>query len=70
MSTIRHALLVSSIATGAAVAAWTLVSLRRNRPAEVHANVGAGGERSRTDEIEALTQQQKDIMLRELSEHV
>ncbi len=70
MSTIRHALLVSSIATGAAAAAWMLISLRRKRPPEVHANAGEGGERSRTDEIEALTQQQKDLMLRELSEHV
>lgn len=70
MSTFRRALFVSAIATGTAAAAWMLVSLRRTRPVEVHANAGARGERSRIDEIEALTQQQKDLMLRELSEQV
>lgn len=73
MSTFRRALVVSFISTGAAAAAWMLASRRLNRsvqPDAARTDAGLSAERSRDDEIEALTQQQKDLMLRELGEHV
>lgn len=73
MSTFRRALFVSTIASGAAAAAWLLISRWRDQAVQLggaRAYVGVPSERSRDDEIEALTQQQKDLMLRELSGHV
>ena len=73
MSTFRRALVVSIISTGAAAAAWMLLSRRQKQiagPDAAPTTAGISAERSRDDEIEALTQQQKDLMLRELGEHV
>lgn len=72
MTRFRQALLVSALATGAVTAAWMWVSRRRATDATAGAQTDQPPQRERTrdEEIEDLTQQQKDLMLRELSQHL
>ena len=72
MTRFREALLVSALATGAVTAAWIWVSRRRTADATAGASPyhPQHSERTRDEEIEDLTQQQKDLMLRELSQHL
>lgn len=72
MTRFRHAMLVSTLATGAVAAAWMFISRRRPEVEEgsVPADRLPNRERTRDEEIEELTQQQKDLMLRELSQHL
>lgn len=73
MANLRQALVATMIATGATAALWMLIA-RRRAPTDQFAAVGAvsvlDDNRTRGDEIETLTQQQKDLLLRELSEHI
>lgn len=70
MTKISRALFVSAVATGTVAVAWRLFSTWRARAEQVGAartNADLTGKRSRADEIEALTQEQKDLMLREFA---
>lgn len=72
MANLRHALVVTAVATGAAAAAWAMIARWSDRTEQIgaaQANLDLRG-RSRTDEIEALTQQEKDLMLREMADHL
>lgn len=71
MSKVLRAVLISAVATGAASAAWHFVTQWREKAEQIGgARAGEQRQRSREDEIEELTQQQKDIMLREMAAHV
>ena len=73
MANLQRALWVSTVATGAAAAAWMILSLRRTRPVRPSAERAIADPRSdstRAAEIEELTQAQKDLMLRELTDYV
>lgn len=73
MSNLRRALLISVAATGAVVIGWSLVSRwseRMVRHGSARAHVDLTKDRSRADEIEALSTEQQALMLRELSGQV
>lgn len=73
MANLRQAVWISALATGAAAAVWMMFARRSDQTTRFNGartNLDLSPERSRSDEIEELTQQQKDLMLRELSDHI
>lgn len=71
MSTFWRAVLVSAVATAAAGAAWMLLLQWSERAGQAgEGAAGLLGERSLEDQVEALSEAQKEQMLDELSQHV
>lgn len=70
MSRIGRPLLVAAVATAIAAIGWRSLSNRRRRKARLHAaraEFGGGGVDSREGAIEALNAEEREQMLRELS---